>query len=294
MKKKLLSLCMINLFVISVLAQEKIEKTYNDIVIKCNQRKESSETPCRALGSDYDRNKIDLLNLISKAEEQSLAEGQSKEEFNQCEKLRLIFLLASNPPFDDRFLVDAQAAKDLIPLFVSCSRKNKFHARNNRNCSLSNGISDLDYLKASFDAGCDVNEALHSASSWGSNAVVNFLLENQAYVNTQNAHGSTPSHEAAFYGNTKNLESLIKYGADLTIKDGSGMTVLDNVLTCCSANQEEILGVLLKSGQFSEVDKARSIARATKNMGNENTSRGIAIVKASMISDEEYLRQKGC
>ena len=53
------------------------------------------------------------------------------------------------------------------------------------------------------------------------------LLEKQANVNAIDYEGRTPLFSGAYDGNAKALKILCECGADLSVKDKNGMSVLD-------------------------------------------------------------------
>ena len=67
--------------------------------------------------------------------------------------------------------------------------------------------------------------------SWmkNSNEVIKFLLENGANPNLQDKNGETALHGAAFFLNVQNIQTLLNYGADLTIKNNKGLTAIEVV-----------------------------------------------------------------
>ncbi len=52
-------------------------------------------------------------------------------------------------------------------------------------------------------------------------------LERGVDPNIQNKYGSTPLHEAAYWGLVDVVKLLLMYGADPTVKDKDGKTPLD-------------------------------------------------------------------
>lgn len=92
------------------------------------------------------------------------------------------------------------------------------------------GQKSLLNVEAFLKQGVHVNEyypnghsVLMSASSFGTSEIVECLLKHKAEVNHQrNVDGITALMLAAFNGDVKKVEILLKYGADKTIKDGNG------------------------------------------------------------------------
>ena len=70
--------------------------------------------------------------------------------------------------------------------------------------------------------------ALHIAAYQGSCKMLKYLLtEKAADVNAVDLEGRTPLFSAAYDGNHRALKLLCEHGADLTVKDNSGLTALD-------------------------------------------------------------------
>ena len=67
--------------------------------------------------------------------------------------------------------------------------------------------------------------------SWmkNSNKVIKFLLENGANPNLQDKNGETALHGATFFLNVQNIQTLLNYGADLTIKNNKRLTAIEVV-----------------------------------------------------------------
>lgn len=70
--------------------------------------------------------------------------------------------------------------------------------------------------------------AVHIAAYQGSCKMLKYLLlEKQANVNAIDYEGRTPLFSGAYDGNAKALKILCECGADLSVKDKNGMSVLD-------------------------------------------------------------------
>jgi ankyrin repeat protein len=89
----------------------------------------------------------------------------------------------------------------------------------------------LPLVKQLVENDADVNKPgwtpLHYAASTGQVAVIEFLLDNSAYIDAESPNGSTPLMMAAMYGSPEAVKHLIQAGADLQIKNGANMTALD-------------------------------------------------------------------
>ena len=83
-------------------------------------------------------------------------------------------------------------------------------------------------LEVKDEVGCS---PLHYAALSGHKETVEFLIDNNASVNTSNNSGHTPLHMAAIVGNRKIIDLLIAKGANLNAKPITGESVLDIALT---------------------------------------------------------------
>ena len=70
----------------------------------------------------------------------------------------------------------------------------------------------------------DGQTPLHTAAILGHNAIVAFLLENNANTSLQDSSGATPLHEAIRYGNLEIARMLLDSGANVNAKDNLGKT----------------------------------------------------------------------
>ena len=82
---------------------------------------------------------------------------------------------------------------------------------------LSSGVS-----KDAVDSGLTRNTALHWAASFGSEDVIQLLIDNQFDVNAQNSDGCTPLHDAVQRKDQNIIKLLIAAGADTSISPIKG------------------------------------------------------------------------
>lgn len=100
-------------------------------------------------------------------------------------------------------------------------------------------------MKAFIDLGADVNKPeeedylkrstpLHMAAYGGIAAddetqlkIINLLLSKGAGINTKDADGNTPLHDAAYYCRFPNVRLLISSGANVNSTNNEGRTPLD-------------------------------------------------------------------
>jgi ankyrin repeat protein len=91
----------------------------------------------------------------------------------------------------------------------------------------------------------DVNKPgwtpLHYAATGGHVPIVEFLLDESAYIDAESPNGTTPLMMAAMYGSPEAVKVLIQAGADLTLKNHLGMTALDFAVRGQRANARELI-----------------------------------------------------
>lgn len=103
----------------------------------------------------------------------------------------------------------------------------------------------LALVKQLVERDADVNKtgwtALHYAASGGHVEVIDFLLENSAYIDAESPNGTTPLMMAAMYGSPESVKMLIQAGADLNLKNMLGMTALDFAVRANRQNSKELI-----------------------------------------------------
>ncbi len=103
----------------------------------------------------------------------------------------------------------------------------------------------LPLVKRLVELDADVNKPgwtpLHYAASTGQVAVIEFLLENSAYIDAESPNGSTPLMMAAMYGSPESVKVLIQAGADLNVKNQLGLTALDFSVRGNRQNAKELI-----------------------------------------------------
>lgn len=116
----------------------------------------------------------------------------------------------------------------------------------------------LPLVKKLVERDADVNKPgwtpLHYASSTGQLAVMEFLLEQSAYIDAESPNGTTPLMMAAMYGSPEGVKLLIQAGADLNLKNQLGMSAHDFAVRGNRQNAKELI----------EVGLQRQRARAVK------------------------------
>ena len=89
----------------------------------------------------------------------------------------------------------------------------------------------LDIARKLVARGADVNKMgwtpLHYAATGGHVALVELMLDKDAYIDAESPNGSTPLMMAAMYGSRETVQLLLQAGADPTLKNQLGMTAAD-------------------------------------------------------------------
>lgn len=111
----------------------------------------------------------------------------------------------------------------------------------------------LPLVKKLVENDADVNKPgwtpLHYAASTGQVQVIEFLLEQSAYIDAESPNGTTPLMMAAMYGSPEAVKVLIQAGADLTLKNQLGMSAHDFALRGNRQNARELIEVGLQRQQ---------------------------------------------
>jgi hypothetical protein len=118
----------------------------------------------------------------------------------------------------------------------------------------------LPLVKKLVERDADVNKTgwtpLHYAASSGHVPVIEFLLDNSAYIDAESPNGSTPLMMAAMYGSPEAVKVLIQAGADLGIKNQLGLTALDFAIRGNRQNAKDLI----------ETGLQRQAARAARRL----------------------------
>jgi ankyrin repeat protein len=132
----------------------------------------------------------------------------------------------------------------------------------------------LPLVKQLVENDADVNKPgwtpLHYAASTGQVAVIEFLLDNSAYIDAESPNGSTPLMMAAMYGSPEGVKVLIQAGAELGIKNQLGLTALDFAVRGHRQNAKELIETALQ----------RQAARAAKDQTPKLAPNDASVVAA--------------
>ena len=103
--------------------------------------------------------------------------------------------------------------------------------------------------------GSDINKTgwtpLHYASTNGSIDIIEFLLENHAFIDSQSPNGTTPLMMAAKYGNDLAVEKLLIAGADPTILNEQFLTAADFAISANKTQSANLIAKFLRSSKGS-------------------------------------------
>jgi uncharacterized protein len=140
--------------------------------------------------------------------------------------------------------VDVRTPQDETPLMLAALR------------------GQLELVKKLVERDADVNKTgwtpLHYAATGGHVPVIEFLLDNSAYIDAESPNGTTPLMMAAMYGSPEAVKHLIQAGADLQIKNGANMTALDFALKGNRLNNIELMQEALRREAVREARKLAS------------------------------------
>jgi ankyrin repeat protein len=88
---------------------------------------------------------------------------------------------------------------------------------------------------------------LHSASMYGTDEMIQLLLNAGADIAARNECDSTPLHSAASNGPPENIQALLDGGADIMAQEADGWTPLHRAAACFECSSKNIL-VLMAAG----------------------------------------------
>ena len=95
--------------------------------------------------------------------------------------------------------------------------------------------NQLDLAKVLIQRGADVNKPgwtpLHYAATRGHREMMRLLLENEAYIDSESANGTTPLMMAAYYASPLAVKLLLEEGADPVLVNSANVSALDLALS---------------------------------------------------------------
>jgi hypothetical protein len=135
--------------------------------------------------------------------------------------------------------VETRTPQDESPLMMACLR------------------GQAEVARQLIARGADVNKTgwtpLHYAATNGHVAIMQMLLDENAYIDAESPNGTTPLMMAAMYGSPAAVKLLLESGADPTPKNQLGLTALDFANRGNRKDAAELITAALKAWQ----EKAR-------------------------------------
>ena len=107
-----------------------------------------------------------------------------------------------------------------------------------------------------IERGADVNKPgwapLHYAATNGHLAVMQLLIDENAYLDAESPNGSTPLMMAAHYGTPSAVKLLLESGADPTLKNNLGLTAIDFAHQANRLESAAIISAFIRGRQPKE------------------------------------------
>jgi ankyrin repeat protein len=107
-----------------------------------------------------------------------------------------------------------------------------------------------------IERGADVNKPgwapLHYAATNGHLAVMQLLIEENAYLDAESPNGSTPLMMAAHYGTPSAVKLLLESGADPTLKNNLGLSAIDFAHQANRLESAAIIGAFVRGRRPKE------------------------------------------
>ena len=115
---------------------------------------------------------------------------------------------------------------------------------------LASLTGQLEWVKRLVAMGADVNKPgwtpLHYAATRSHLAVMEYLLENHAYIDASSPNESTPLMMAALYGTPSAVKLLLEAGADPSIKNALGLTAIDFALRDNRTESADLIAAFIR------------------------------------------------
>lgn len=112
---------------------------------------------------------------------------------------------------------------------------------------------DLQLCRLMIEKGGDVNKPgwtpLHYAATHGHLAVLNLLLDENAYIDAASPNNTTPLMMAAHYGTPAAVKLLLEAGADPLLKNDLGMSAIDFAVRAARMESADIISAFVRAKQ---------------------------------------------
>ena len=111
----------------------------------------------------------------------------------------------------------------------------------------------LELVKKLIARGADVNKTgwapLHYAATGGHLAIMQLLLDENAYIDAESPNGTTPLMMAAHYGTPAAVKLLLEAGADPSLKNQLGLTAIDFATRAHREDSVEMIAASLRAAK---------------------------------------------
>jgi ankyrin repeat protein len=131
--------------------------------------------------------------------------------------------------------VEMRTPEDESPLMMACLK------------------GHIEIVKKLISRDADVNKTgwtpLHYAATSGHTAIIELLLEQHAYIDSESPNGTTPLMMAAHYSSSAVVKVLLEAGADPTLKNQLGLTAIDFANRAGRQDAAEMIAASIRSAR---------------------------------------------
>jgi ankyrin repeat protein len=111
----------------------------------------------------------------------------------------------------------------------------------------------LDLVRKLVARGADVNKTgwtpLHYAATGGQVAVIQLLLDENAYIDAESPNKTTPLMMAAYYGSIQAVKALLDAGADPTLRNELGLSAVEFAQRANRPDAAELVAAAIRAKQ---------------------------------------------